>query len=950
MRHWLSIIAGLVGVASVEAAPAPQSNPSENLALRATASADSEHNAQYAAKFAIDGKIPTAGSKAGDVGKAWCVKGDTHRNGASLTLQWKDPVTVAQVVYFGRTAWFAEECWKDFELYADDGKAPVAKGTLQLGDGGQRITLPQPATLRTLTLKFTSSHGGMNPGAAEVQVFSTPQPEKALARPFIKMDRGEAHPVLPPIPESPTLFAAAREGRLGFDRLVLIQRHPIESSHVYTYHTEGFRAGGGLFTWAAGGQLTKLVDAGGGQILDADVSYDGREILFSWRKAEAEGYHVYAIDADGRNLRQLTEGRWHDYNACWLPDGGIAFLSTRSARFAYCWISPVGLLYRMERDGSHPRRLSANIVNDFTPSVLDDGRIIYSRWEYVDRPAIPIQSLWTIRADGTGLAGYYGNRVLSPATFMNARSIPGTGKVLCILTAHNGPARGAVAIVDPIMGDNAQEAITNLTSEIDIGRVDKGSGNHVKGPYETPFPIDERYYLAARGGSILIRDYAGREQATLVPPRDGLWFCNPIPIRPRSTPPVVPSVLPTDAGETGWATIFVQDVYAGLEPHVQRGEVAEIAVIQEMEKSARIDLKNRAFDFQFPVISCGATYAGKKVWGFARVEPDGSSSFKAPAGVPVYFMALDQHGRAVQRMRTFTHFMPGEVQGCIGCHEPRNTTTLTRRFSAVSAEPQDLRPPDWNQKDGFDYCAVVQPILDKHCVSCHSGAQPPKKVDLSGDKTDYFNVSYEWLARGRKGNDWIQWDSPYVNWIPTYNGHEANILEITPKAWGSPRSKLADLILAGHPDADGKPRVQLTDAERRRIFLWIDLNIPYYGTIDVAWPDAQGCRRILPAELDKTLSAVAQKRCIECHKDGKLPRPVWTRITNPQLNNFLIAPLARSAGGTEACGKAVFASTEDPDYQAILRSFDAALEKLKTSPRDDMPGTKPSAEVNRDCR
>ncbi len=210
----------------------------------------------------------------------------------------------------------------------------------------------------------------------------------------------------------------------GFPALAVVQRRELNPSHVYTAHVEGFGAGGGLWTWTPGAAepLRKIVDSPQGQILDADVSYDGAEILFSWRRTKEEGYHLWRVKADGTELRQITRGDWHDYNACWLPDGGIGFLSTRDARFAYCWVSPVGVLHRMGAEGHDVRRLSANIVNDFTPSVTSDGRILYSRWEYVDKPAIPIQSLWSIRPDGTGLAGVFGNRVLSPVSASNADS------------------------------------------------------------------------------------------------------------------------------------------------------------------------------------------------------------------------------------------------------------------------------------------------------------------------------------------------------------------------------------------------------------------------------------------------------------------------------------------------------------------------------------------------
>ena len=929
----------VVSVLSAARASAASAALPPNIAPSAAASYTSQYSPDYSPKFAIDNQIPSPGSH-DDLKKAWAVRGDTHRNAASFSLTWSKPVTIAEVLYYGRTSWFAEECFKDYELYLDHSQTPLLRGTFQQAAGPQRIKLATPTSATTLTLKFTSSYNGLNPGADEIQVFATPVPEKALPK---------LRPLPPGTPsahieieESPQLAAALKSGRLNFSQLLLIQRHPIDSTHVYTYHVEGFRPGGGLFLYdIPSAKLIRLVDSPTGQILDLELSYDAKTILFSWRKAESEAYHLFAINTDGSNLKQLTAGRHHNYNACFLPDGGIAFLSTRSARFAYCWISPAGLLYRMEMDGSNLRRLSANIVNDFTPSVMDDGRIIYSRWEYVDKPAIPIQSLWTIKPDGTGLMGFYGNRVLSPATFMQARSIPNTGKVLCMLTAHNGPARGAIGLIDRSLGDNAQAALANLTPEINIGAVDRGNGNDVHGPYETPYPLDANYFLVSKDGTVILRDYSGTQQSIVLRPDSQMGFANAIPLRHRPLPPVIASLLPDKTSETGSATVFIQDVYNGLEPYVKRGEVKEICVVQEMEKSVRVSLDSRAFDFQFPVISCGATYAGKKVWGFAPVNPDGSACFKVPAGVPIYFMALDAQGRALQRMRTFTHLMPGEVQGCTGCHEPRNQSAPVKHPSALSTPPVDLRPPDWGAGVGFDYSTVVQPVLDKHCVSCHSGPTPAKKLDFTGDKTDYFNCSYESLARGRKGNDWIQWDSPYVSWIPTYNGHEANILEITPKHWGSPASKFADIIIKSHPE--------VTDAERRRIFTWIDLNIPYYGTSETAYPNNPGCRRILPPDLEKTLAAVAAKRCASCHQNGKFPRKVWTRITNPQLNDFLTAPLPKSAGGSGACGQPIFKDTTDPDYQAILRTFAPIEKMLKDNPRDDMPGSKP-APVSRDCQ
>ncbi len=461
----------------------------ENLAAKARVSANSEYSEQYRACFAVDGRIPPAGSQAADRGVAWCVRKEQSGDQGELRFGWDAPVEVAELVYFGRTAWFMSECWKDFEVYFDDAEQPAVKGTFCMVHGPQRVALPR-SKVRRLSIRFLNSYGGPNPGAAEIALFAqsprgedldawvqtatlkvaaalaaaqaagdeqaTPPrvdlPDRARLRALIEQlhklhgsayaQAAEHLARLDTLPDdSPELVKLQREVLLfDVDRLLVIKRHEINASHVYTYHYEGQRDGGGLYVFSArqpDQEPLELVASPGGQILDCDLSFDGRKVLFSWRRGQGEGYHLWSVGIDGKNLRQLTDGPWHDYNGCWLPDGGIAFLSTRRPQFAYCWHAPVGVLHRMNADGTGVKCLSANYLNDFTPAVLDDGRIIYSRWEYVDRPAIPIQSLWTINPDGTGLSVYFGNRVISPGTFMEAHSVPGTELIICTMTGHN---------------------------------------------------------------------------------------------------------------------------------------------------------------------------------------------------------------------------------------------------------------------------------------------------------------------------------------------------------------------------------------------------------------------------------------------------------------------------------------------------------------------------------
>ena len=178
------------------------------------------------------------------------------------------------------------------------------------------------------------------------------------------------------------------------------------------------------------------------------------------------------------------------------------------------------------------------------------------------------------------------------------------------------------------------------------------------------------------------------------------------------------------ADRRDWASVLVEDVYNGLDACRDTDRIVQIAVVQEIEKSKFADVSRRAFGFQFPVVSCGATYAPKKVWGFARVEADGSAHFKVPAQVPIYFIALDEFGRGIQRMRSFTHLMPGEQQSCVGCHSDRNyvTPNTSARPLAALRPAEELEVPEWGLR-GFSYPHIVQPVLDRYCVECHNATR-----------------------------------------------------------------------------------------------------------------------------------------------------------------------------------------------------------------------------------
>jgi len=305
---------------------------------------------------------------------------------------------------------------------------------------------------------------------------------------------------------------------------------------------------------------------------------------------------------------------------------------------------------------------------------------------------------------------------------------------------------------------------------------------------------------------------------------------------------------------------------------------------------------------------------------------------------------------AVQRMRTFTHLMPGEVQGCVGCHADRNYVVQANKKSpmAISREAEQLTEPEWGVT-GFSYTQLVQPIFDKHCIKCHGRHDPAGGLELTGDKTDFFNMSYENLVRkGTPSVDFLNgngpgsFDNKYTKWIPTYNGQEANILRIEPGEWGAKASLLGQIVESGHSNKEGRSRITLSRDEKLKIFLWMDLNVPYYAGSNSNYQSNRGCRQQIPKDFITIFEDVTARRCVSCHKHNNnksvfsYPNQFALRVENPELNPIFLAPLNPEDGGSGKCEVIVFKDTMDQDYVRLLKTFDHLNKMLAIMPRMDM--------------
>ncbi len=612
--------------------------------------------------------------------------------------------------------------------------------------------------------------------------------------------------------------------------ILFVKRHAFLPSHNYSVILDAQGPAGGEISlletpWVDGhfrpekSQVRQLFNCGVGIARDPVADFEAKKIYFGYRTSKSDYFDLYVMDADGKNLRRLTEGPFHDYYPCPLPDGGLAFISTRCKARFLCWRPQAFVLFRMNADGSDIRPLSHANLSEWTPSIMRDGRIMWMRSEYLDKGANFGHTLWAIRPDGAHPELIFGNNTLN--CYANGHQVPGTDEICCTLVSHGGDLNGPVALINPAKGRFNPAAIKKITPDVP-------AQYHMswirKECFRDPVPISRDYFLCShaphdRFGIYVIDRYGNRELLHLDPAIDSMC---PTSFRKRKKPVVV-AELESASEEPRDGNFVIADVYQGLLPHVKRGAVKYIRVCEEV-RSELIRRPDGVYqDDHTPFQDWYATpihkvsgpngwpsYVAKATHGLAPVEPDGSANFYAPSGKVLYFQALDENYNELQRMRSVVQLQPGEVRSCIGCHEDRMTAPAPVKKMALRREPSQLEPPLWGAGP-FAYEKVVQPVWNAKCVSCHN-AKDENKIDLSGTlDQERIPASYRTLIS--KG--WVH----YFNFVYSVEHKKAD-----PATFGTLKSKLWKVLDGGHYD------VKLTTQEKRRIKCWIDLNCPL-------WPD-----------------------------------------------------------------------------------------------------------------
>jgi len=653
-----------------------------------------------------------------------------------------------------------------------------------------------------------------------------------------------------------------------------------------------------------------------GGIRDPEVSFDGKQIVFSLRKSVKDDYHIYTVGADGSGLKQLTGAPGvFDIDPLYLADGTIVFTSSREPKYCMCNRHIMGNLFKMEADGANIHQIGKSTLHEGHSALMPDGRILYDRWEYVDRNFGDAQGLWVVNPDGTNHAVYWGNNTASPGAVLDARIIPGTTLCLSIFSSCHDRPWGAVAIIDRRMGVDGRDAVVRTWPASAINYVDHGNIDtykRVQPKYEDPFPLSDKYFLVSRmvgrgeEMGIYLLDTFGNE--VLVHAEAPGCF-DPMPLAPRARPAIQPSRRDF-ANTTG--VFYVQNVYIGTHMKgVKPGSIKSLRVVESPPKRSWTPAQWGGQGVHCPGMNWHS-FELKRVLGTVPVEPDGSANFTVPADKFIFFQLLDENGMMVQSMRSGTIIQSGEKQGCVGCHETRTEDTTPPPVGTPLAMK---RAPDamngwYGEARMFSFQKEVQGVFDKHCMKCHDyGKKAAKKLVLAGDRTVCFNGSYTDLWSG--------------NVIKCVGAGPAAIQQAY--SWGSHASKLVQVLRTPHND-DHKT-LKLSEEDLARIMTWVDLNAPYYPTYESAYPKNPTGRCPLTGGQLSQLGKLTGARFVTGHGRGKRAQIAFER---PELSPCLQKLVKDS-----------------PKYAEALAIIKAGQATLKEKPRADMDGFVPCEDHRR---
>lgn len=604
--------------------------------------------------------------------------------------------------------------------------------------------------------------------------------------------------------------------------------------------------------------------------------------------------NLYEVNLNDGIIRQLTSDPLQiDIEPTYLPNGDIVFSSDRSNFGSQCSGSyfqnkRIVNQYRMSADGADIRAISNNKDFDRYNHVLDNGQLVFTRWEYQERHLWQTHNLWTSKPDGSMSDGLYKQHInsISPQALRDARQIYGTDKLIAIGCGHHEWEQGAVMIIDPRIGTNDPDGMILVTPNISKreGGIGKGiipeSGGVPDngGLYQQPFALSESSFLVAFSYNypktythgfnfgLYYIDIFGNKELIHRDPVLSVWY--PTALKKRATPPVIPDAPDS---QNSYAQVYVTDIHQGMEG-VEKGEIRYIRVAHHTEWPAeQINNEPHSFNhYHYQPSGAWSRTLGVWTWGPARViglvpvEEDGSAYFKVPSNTPVYFQALDENLLEVRRMRTFVTMNRGETRGCTGCHETRDEAPMALHYvpKALHREPSTPKAPGWGDTVLPDFEEHIQPIFANNCISCHGEIDPAAGLDFSSQRIDGYYQSYRTLF-GLKPNDPTPVQEVNAFELTFGKGHnivsdrealqkminhtypgqlisisnrysDNSVTEV--RQFGSSQSKLVQVLLS----EDHQKKIQLSPQEWEDLVTWIDLNAPYWGSFFDKEPVREG--------------------------------------------------------------------------------------------------------------
>lgn len=551
----------------------------------------------------------------------------------------------------------------------------------------------------------------------------------------------------------------------------------------------------------------------------ANIVYDPfyNQAYPSWR--------IFEVGVDGKNLKIVTDLPEPDLeyaDPCYLPDGRILFTTNIGYNGIPCEHGQrvIMNLAIFDPKTKEMRKLTFDQDGNWSPTVLNNGRIMYTRWEYTDLTHYFSRIVMHSNPDGTECKALYGSGSFWPTSIYDMQQLPGTGsRFVGIVSGHHGiPRSGQLIVFDPSKGrkeaDGVVQEIPHRNRKVEPVIKDQ-LVDGVWPQFSRPYPLNDKYFLVTaklheKGlwGIYLVDVF---DNVTLIAEAEGEGYLTPIPLKKRPVPPVIPDRI--KPGEKT-ATVFIQDLYEGEGLRkLPRGVVKKLRVF-----TYEYAYMKSPSDFDTQGIQSG--WDMKRELGTVDVESDGSVIFTVPANTPISLQPLDDEGNAVQWMRSWFTAMPGEVVSCIGCHEDQNKIVIPKRVLASQKQPSKILPP----KDGvrsFTFELEIQPLLDRYCISCHDGNNG--RMDFRGlEKKEYVRWGNYTTHRYMK--------TSYLNLHPYVyrQGPEADMYVLRPYEYHASNSELIQMLDKGHHG------VSLADEDRQTLCKWIDFNAPYFGTFEIS--------------------------------------------------------------------------------------------------------------------